>query len=112
VYTATLGCGSVLTYETPSFAPTQGETVPCRTHGYCVVVRRGKVRVSGSVRRYAARARPRVQRELIEWLESSPVATLPALRRQRFTLRLIAAAERDGLVAVEARSEMVTSVPQ
>jgi hypothetical protein len=42
VYTAELGCGSVRTYEARSFVPTTGEWVPCRSHGYCVVVRRGR----------------------------------------------------------------------
>ena len=38
------------------------------------------------------------------------VATIAAPRRQRFTLRLISEAERDGLVAVDAATERVTLV--
>jgi hypothetical protein len=38
---------------------------------------------------------------LLDWLEAYPVTTLSALRRQRFTLRLIADARRDGLIAVD-----------
>src|SRR4051794_22482355 len=56
------------------------------------------------------RARPRTQHELLAWLEGCPVSTLSALRRQRFTLRLISSAERDGLVAVDERTGHVALV--
>jgi hypothetical protein len=70
MYTATLGCGSVLSYETPSFAPTKGETVPCRS--YCVVIRRGRAQEVGSSRRHVRRTRPRQRQELLEWLDGCP----------------------------------------
>jgi hypothetical protein len=102
VFTAVLGCGSVLTYEARSFVPTTGEWVPCRRHGYCAVIRHGRAHAPRSRRRrHVTRNQPREQHELLEWLQRCPVATVSALRRQRFTLRLIARAERDGLVAVD-----------
>jgi hypothetical protein len=107
VYTATLGCGSVLTYEARSFLPTKGESVPCRHHGYCVVVRLGRVAMPSSGRRGMPRARPRAQDELLEWLRGRPVTTVHALRQHRFTLRMIAAAEREGLVAVDLEAGTV-----
>jgi hypothetical protein len=101
VFTAVLGCGLVLTYEARSFVPTTGEWVPCRRHGYCAVIRRGRARATRSRLRDGTRARPREQHELLDWLQACPVATIAAPRRQRFTLRLISEAERDGLVAVD-----------
>lgn len=100
-YTATLGCGSILVYESPSFVPSTGETVPCRSHGYCLVVRRGRDRAARSSPRHVSRARPRQREELVNYLESCPVTSVPNLRRERFTLRLIADAERDGLLTVD-----------
>jgi hypothetical protein len=61
VYTAELGCGSVRTYEARSFVPTTGEWVPCRSHGYWVVVRRGRAQATASTGRYVPRVRPRCQ---------------------------------------------------
>jgi hypothetical protein len=109
VYTATLLCGSVLTYETPSFAPSKGDVVPCRHHGYCVVARRGRAQSLRSPRRSLPRARPRQRYELLEWLDSCPVTTVAALRSQRFTLRLIADAEREGLLSVDGETGAVVS---
>jgi hypothetical protein len=101
VYTATLLCGTVLSYEVRSFVPARGEAVPCRRHGYCVVERLGRAAMPSSGRRGTPRARPRAQDELLEWLRCRPVTTVHALRQHRFTLRMIAAAEREGLVAVD-----------
>jgi len=98
MYEATLRCGLVLSYEARSFVPDAGDLVPCRSHGYCVVAEAGK-RAPGVSRVALPRARPRQRHELLEWLQGRSVATLHSLRRQRFTLRMIAAAERDGLVA-------------
>jgi len=75
VYTAVLGRGSVLTYEARSFVPTKGEWVPYRRHGYCAVIRRGRAQATRSRVRDVSRARPREQRELLEWLEACPTAT-------------------------------------
>ena len=107
MYTAVLGCGSVLAYELRSFVPTEGERVPCRSHGFCVVVGRGGVQGTRSGHPVLARARPRKQHELLEWLQKCPVTTIPALRRERFTLRLICDAEQNGLVAVDVRTGTV-----
>jgi hypothetical protein len=37
----------------------------------------------------------------VAWLQVRPVTSVHALRRHRFTLRMVAAAEREGLVAVD-----------
>lgn len=101
MYTATLTCGSVLTFESSSHLPTRRESVPCRRHGYCDVdevdIRVG-TRLSRSRR---PRARPRTQYELLEWLRGRSTTTIHVLRRHRSTLRMIAAAEREGLVTVD-----------
>jgi hypothetical protein len=47
------------------------------------------------------RATPRSQDKLLEWLRHRPVTTVHALWRQRFTLRMIATAEREGFVDPE-----------
>jgi hypothetical protein len=101
VYTATLDCGTVLSYEASSFVPARGESVPCRNHGFCVVRNWARGNTVPSRTRCLPRAQPRAQRELLEWLHGRSATTVHALRRQRFTLRMIAAAERDGLVAVD-----------
>jgi hypothetical protein len=99
-YTARLRCGVVLTYEAGTFVPNVEEVVPCRRHGYCPVASRGQVEV---------RKRPgpgrtvqrRSQGELLDFLRRRPVTSLHALRENRFTLRTVTAAQRDGLVDVD-----------
>jgi hypothetical protein len=98
MYTATLRCGTLLCYEAPSLRPGPGDLVPCPHHEYCVAVSRGSARTS---RRPPKRARPRAQDELQEWLRQRSETTVHALRRQRFTLRMIAQAEREGLVDLD-----------
>jgi hypothetical protein len=101
MYTATLRCGTVLTYEARDLLPASGERVPCRRHGYCGVHDVGKAPVPAPSGPSLPRARPRTRTELEEWLRDRPATTVHALKRERFTLRMIAAAERDGLVAVD-----------
>jgi hypothetical protein len=98
MYKATLRCGTVLSYEQRDFRPEPGELVPCRHHGYCTVRRTGG---GGSGRARAARTRRRVQSELLDWLRGRTETTVHALRREGFTLRLLTAAERDGVVEVD-----------
>jgi hypothetical protein len=107
VFTAVLGCGSILMYEARSFVPTKGERVPCRRHGYCAVIQEGRMQLERSRLRDVTRARPRGQDELLTWLQSYPGSTMAALRRERFTLRLIFKAERDGLIVVDSTTETV-----
>jgi hypothetical protein len=97
---ARLTCGAVLTYEAPTFVPELGEDVPCRRHGSCPVVSReaGDARAARAVSPLPQR---RSQSDLIAFLRPRPVTTVHALRRHRFTLRVIAAAQRDGLVDVD-----------
>jgi hypothetical protein len=54
-----------------------------------------------SSRERRPRAKPRAQDELLEWLRGRSTTSIHALRRHRFTLRMVASAERDGLVAVD-----------
>ncbi len=98
MFTATLRCGTSLSYEAPSFRPDRGDLVPCRHHGYCVVETISRSRSGGP---YGRRACPRAQSELLEWLRQRSEATVHALRRQRFTLRMITEAERQGLVDLD-----------
>jgi hypothetical protein len=107
MFTATLRCGRSLAYEVRSFLPSVGQSVPCRHHGYCIVDGLG----SGDRREAGGpgvpRARPRAQHELLDWLTQTPVTTVAALRRHRFTLRMIAVAERAGHVNVDLRTGQV-----
>jgi hypothetical protein len=107
VNTATLSCGAELCYEAKSFLPASGELVPCTRHGYCEVADVGTSRRGASHWRGLPRPRPRTQDELLEWLRAHSVTSIHVLRRQRFTLRMVAAAERDGLVAVDLEAGTV-----
>lgn len=101
MYTATLRCGRVLTYEARSFVPPTDELVPCLHHGYCTVHEIGTAPGNGSDQRLHRRARPRPQSELLDWLRRHPATTVHALRKQRFSLRMLAEIEKDGLVLVD-----------
>jgi len=98
MFTATPRCGTVLGYEARSFRPDPGQVVPCRPHGYCVVVLAGGSR-SGVVA--GRRARPGTQDGLLHWLNGRPETTVRAMRRHGSTLRMVSGAERDGLIAVD-----------
>jgi hypothetical protein len=111
VYSATLSCGTVLAYEARSLAPARGESVPCRRHSYCVVKKLGTAPSGRRPRSGLPRARPRDHRELLEWLRGRSATTVHALRNERFTLRMIATAERDGLVIVDLETGMVAVLP-
>jgi hypothetical protein len=104
MFTATLRCGTVLCYEARDFRPDPGDLVPCRRHGYCAVQLTGKAASGGS---FLSRARPRQQQDLVEWIRGRSETTVHALRREGFTLRLVAAAERDGIVDVDLRTGRV-----
>jgi hypothetical protein len=98
MFTATLRCGTVLSYEARTFRPDPGDLVPCRHHGYCAVqVTSGPA--SGGA--HSPRNRPRAQRELLDWLRGRRETTVHVLRRQGFTLRMVAAAAREGLVDLD-----------
>ncbi len=108
MFTATLRCGTVLSYEARSFRPDPGDVVPCRNHGYCAVeVTDGPAGGGWS----SGRARPRAQRELLDWLRNRSETTVHVLRRQGFTLRMVVAAERDGLVDVDLGAGRVAVRP-
>ena len=105
-HTATLCCGVVLEYEARTFLPRAGEVVPCRSHGYCSVasIENGALTRDLCV---LPRSAPRTQSELLEWLSERPVTTVAALRRQRFTLRMLTLAQRAGLVDVDVEAGSV-----
>ena len=106
-YAAELCCGVVLTYEVPSFLPDVGESVPCLRHGFCRVASRaaGDGRGVGTVVRTLDR---RSQPELLAFLRQTPVTTVHVLRRQRFPLRMVTAAQRDGHLDVDLATGRVT----
>ena len=99
-YVARLYCGTVLTYEAASFLPDVGETVPCRRHGFCTVDSRDESdgRGVGSAHRAVRR---RSQHELVAFLKTRPVTSIHTLRQHRFTLRVVAAAQKEGLVHLD-----------
>jgi hypothetical protein len=105
MYSATLDCGTLLTFEARSFVPSDGELVPCRRHGYCTVAGNGVE--PGQASRLGRRARPRAESELVDWLRHHRVTTVHALRRQRFTLRMLAAVAAEVLVDVDPASGRV-----
>jgi hypothetical protein len=107
MFTATLRCSRVLNYEARTFLPEVGDLVPCCRHGYCAVEGIDPRGGTGAHGRSFARAAPRSRNELLEWLRQRPVASVSALRRQRFTLRIIAEAERDGLLELDLRAGRV-----
>ena len=98
MFTATLRCGTVLSYEARGFRPDPGDRVPCRHHGYCAVQGIGG---GGSGGVSAPRARSRGHVELVELLRGQSETTVHALRRQGITLRVVAAAQRAGLVELD-----------
>jgi hypothetical protein len=103
--TARLGCGILLTYSASSFVPDVGERVPCPRHGYCAV----------AARETTERRRPRPSQlparrstgELVEFLSQRAVTSVHVLRGHRFTLRVLAAAQKEGLVDVDLLSGRV-----
>ena len=99
-YAARLCCGTVLTYEAANFVPDVGETVPCRRHGFCAVHSKdeGDGRGAGNAHRAPGR---RSQGELVAFLRTRSVTSLYTLRQHRFTLRVVAAAQKDGLVHLD-----------
>lgn len=109
-----LRCGTELVFDISSWAPLPGEVMPCRRHGYCTVIRHvGGADDSRSDPRWAARPRPRRQlprlssAELVTTLRANPGASLGTLRRLRFTLRILWAAHREGLVHLDLESGTV-----
>jgi hypothetical protein len=106
--TATLRCGVVLCYEAPAFRPAPGDLVPCRLHGHCAVQQTSGSAGGGT---FSRRGRPRAQSELREWLRGRSETTVHALRRHGFTLRMLAAAERDGLVVLDLPAGRVAVCP-
>jgi hypothetical protein len=98
MFTATLLCGTVLNYEARTFLPAAGDLVPCRRHGYCTVQQTSAPPSRGA---FSPRASRRAQSELLDWLRGRSETTVHALLRRGFTLRMVAAAERDGVVDVD-----------
>jgi len=111
MFTATLCCTRVLSYEARSLLPRVGDVVPCCRHGYCTVEAIGRQGGAGTSGRSLPRAAPRSRSELLDWLRQRPETSVNALRRQRFTLRMIADAERDGLLELDLRAGRVALHP-
>jgi hypothetical protein len=109
MFTATLRCGTVLSYEAPQFRPDPGDLVPCRHHGFCAVQLSSGTASGGAD--CSPRRRPRTQSELLEWLRGRSETTVHVLRRRGFTLRMLATAERDGLVELDLPAGRVAVRP-
>ncbi|KQS64249.1 hypothetical protein ASG41_16375 [Modestobacter sp. Leaf380] len=84
-------------YDAPDLVPVVGDVVPCRRHGHCPVAQA----VTGRTTRHGRRPAPRTEQELVEHLGTRGHCTVAALRRGRFSLRLVAGAERAGLVHLD-----------
>ena len=99
-YSAGLSCGTVLTYEAASFLPDVGDSVPCRRHGFCTVDSRDASdgRSTPDAHRVTRR---RSQGELVAFLRTRSVTSVHTLRTHRFTLRVVARAQKDGLVHLD-----------
>lgn len=99
---ARLTCGVVLEYEARSLVPAPGDVVPCRRHGYCPVHDVGASGTKQPRSPTSGRRDGREERaELRAFLSERPVTTVHALRRRRFTLRVLVAAEADGLLDLD-----------
>jgi hypothetical protein len=85
--------------------PAIGTLIACVRHGYCAVAATARCAIDepwaqrGRVRRRSAQ--PRSQHELREFLLLHPKVTLAVLRRHRFTLRRVAAAEQAGELSID-----------
>ena len=97
-YRAELRCGRTLFYEWAHFVPAVGESVPCDAHGYCAVA---LSITSPRPAEASTRSKPRTPDELLEYMDQHEVARLGDLRRRRFSLRLVAIAERSGALEVD-----------
>lgn len=97
-FCAELRCGSRLFYEWAHLVPAAGELVPCHAHGYCAVTL--NVNVPRTVRP-RARAKRRTSDELLEYIGRHDIVRLAELRRRRFSLRLVAIAEKAGALEVD-----------
>lgn len=102
---ARLRCGNRVYFATDVPLPSVGTVIACVRHGYCAVAATGRVATDepraqrGRVRRRSSP--PRSQHELREFLLLHPKVTLAVLRRHRFTLRRVAAAERAGELSID-----------
>jgi len=91
--------------------PAIGTSIACVRHGYCAVAATGRCATDeplpqrGRARRRSSQ--PRSQHELREFLLLHPKVTLAVLRRHRFTLRRVAAAERAGELSIDWDSGIV-----
>jgi len=97
-----LDCGATIYFANANLAPRKGEVVPCLRHGYCCVEEVEPL-VSSATLRTRRRAPRRTVTELLVHMQKVGTCTVSQLRLERFTLRLVDRAARDGLVDVEAR---------
>jgi hypothetical protein len=99
---AALACGERLRVADSWILPRVGERVPCVRHGYCLVDALFRWNPADVAVPQSRRRKSRTRDELMQHLVvHSGRDRLTSLRRERFTLRLIADAEIDGLLIVE-----------
>lgn len=100
--TARLACGRLLHYEAASLVPATGDVVPCLRHGYCSVrPDDGRVVELDPVRRGTRRLPPPSHVALGRFLAQHPVTTVHALRKERFTLRILTQAQAEGVLDLD-----------
>jgi len=96
----------VVHYEPGICPPAPGDVVPCRRHGYCATAA-VPVPTRGARGPRRTRSPRRTQEELRARLGGLPGESLAALRRERFTLRLLADAQQEGWLRVDQESDWV-----
>lgn len=108
-----LCCGNYLHFAIDVPPPQIGTLIACARHGYCAVAatERRTVDESAAQRSRGRRSAsvPRSQQELRQFLLLHPKVTLAMLRRHRFTLRRVAAAEQAGELSIDWDSGVVRS---
>jgi hypothetical protein len=106
-----LRCGSTVYFANANLAPREGEVMPCLRHGYCGVE---EVEAITSVSRLSTRRRAarRTVAEMVAYLQHMGICTDSQLRLERFTLRLVHRAAREGLVEVESDGEALLVRPR
>lgn len=105
-----LCCGSYLYFAVDVPPPEIGTLIACVRHGYCAVAATGRRAVDELAqhgRDRGSSSAPRSQQELRQFLLQHPKVTLGVLRRHRFTLRRVAAAEQAGELSIDWDSGVV-----
>lgn len=94
-----LRCGSAVYFPNANLAPRAGEVMPCLRHGYCGVE---EVEPTSPATLPTRRRAPRrTAAELLAHVRVMGTCTLANLRSERFTLRLVNDAVREGSITID-----------